>query len=56
MTSIDNFKEFIYEWEVENKNMVGNKVKAFLLRKKKMNSSIENIIDTFINEPHRYRK
>lgn len=52
MKSLEQFYEFLNEWENENKVMVGIKVKNFLIQKNKLTKPIEKIIDSFIEEPH----
>ena len=52
MKSLDEFYEFLNEWENENKVMVGIKVRNYLIQNNKLTKAIEKIIDSFIDEPH----
>ena len=52
MKSLEEFYEFLNEWENENKVMVGIKVKNCLIQNNKLTKPIEKIIDSFIEEPH----
>lgn len=52
MKSLEQFYEFLNEWENENKVMVGIKVRNYLIQNNNLTKPIEKIINSFIDEPH----
>ena len=52
MKSLEQFYEFLNEWENENKVTVGIKIRNYLIQNNKLTKAIEKIIDDYIEEPH----
>lgn len=54
MASLEQFYEFLNEWENETKVMVGMKIMHYLKKKKKkkLTQDVERIINAYIDEPH----